>query len=33
MLAYIKQDGLNIPITPGFTWDEEASLFKGEVLY
>lgn len=33
MLAYVKQDGLNITITPGFTWDEETSLFKGEVLY
>lgn len=33
MLACVKQDGLNITITPGLTWDEETSLFKGEVLY
>jgi hypothetical protein len=33
MLAYVKQDGLTITITPGFTWDEATSRFKGEVLY
>ncbi|HEY7418203.1 MAG TPA: hypothetical protein VH593_23690 [Ktedonobacteraceae bacterium] len=33
MLASVKNEGLNLTITPGFTWDEEQLIFKGEVLY
>lgn len=33
MLASVKNEGLNLTITPGFTWDEEQHVFKGEVLY
>jgi hypothetical protein len=33
MLASIKHEGLHITITPGFTWDDEQHIFRGEVLY
>ena len=33
MLASVQQDGLNMTITPGFTWDSEEQVFKGPVLY
>jgi hypothetical protein len=33
MLASVLQDGLKMTVTPGFTWDSEARLFRGPVLY
>lgn len=33
MLASVKHEGLNMTISPGFTWDGEQQVFRGEVLY
>ncbi|MBV9231508.1 MAG: hypothetical protein JOZ18_19525 [Chloroflexi bacterium] len=33
MLASIKQEGLKMTLTPGFTWDPELRIFKGPILY
>lgn len=33
MLASVLHEGLTISVTPGFTWDEDERVFKGEVLY
>lgn len=33
MIAVVKQDGLHITILPGFSFDKEANLFKGQVIY
>ncbi|MBO0789966.1 MAG: hypothetical protein J2P36_03325, partial [Ktedonobacteraceae bacterium] len=33
MLASIRHEGLTIIVRPGFTWDGEQRVFKGEVLY
>ena len=33
MIAVVKQDGLHITILPGFSFDKEQNVFKGQVLY
>lgn len=33
MLASFQQEGLQVTITPGLTWDSEQRVFKGQVLY
>lgn len=33
MLASVRQSGLQWTVIPGFTWDGEQRLFRGQVLY